>query len=93
LRPKQITSVFSQDFVAPYLAPRIKLEKAMDSVQLQEILAELIRARIALRPGCTGQAISVEHAVLLMGLADEAVARAIEMLREMVPPVSGERSA
>ena len=65
----------------------------MDSVKLQEILAELIRARIALRPCCTGEAISVEQAVQLMGVAHEAVARAIETLREMVPPVPGERSA
>jgi hypothetical protein len=65
----------------------------MDSVKLQEILAELIRARTVLGPGCTGEAISVEQAVQLMGVAHEAVARAIEMLREMVPPVPGERSA
>ena len=48
LGPKQITSVFSSNFVALYLTPRIKLGNAMDSVQLQEILAELIGARIAL---------------------------------------------
>ena len=33
----------------------------MDSVQLQEILAELIGARIALRPRGTGEAISVDR--------------------------------
>ena len=79
--------------------PRSKLSwlddegNTMDSVKLQEILAELTRARITLGPGCTGEAISVEQAVQLMGVAQEAVARAIEMLREMVPPVPGERSA
>jgi hypothetical protein len=36
---------------------------AMDGVKLQKILAELIRARIPLGPGCTGEAISVEQAV------------------------------
>ena len=81
------------------VTPRSKLSwlddegNTMDSVKLQEILAELTRARIALGPGCTGEAISVEQAVQLMGVAHEAVARAIEMLREMVPPVPGERSA
>ena len=65
----------------------------MDSVKLQEILTELIRARIALGPGCTGEVISVEQAVQPMGVAHKAVARAIEMLREMVPPVPGETSA
>jgi hypothetical protein len=65
----------------------------LNSVKPQEILAKLIRARIALRPGCTGEAISVEQAVQLMGDAHEEVARAIGMLREMVPPVPGERSA
>ena len=44
---------------------------------------------MAARPGCSGEAISVEQAVQLMGIALEAVARAIEMLREMVPPYLG----
>jgi hypothetical protein len=45
----------------------------MDSVQWQEILAELIGARIALRPGCTGEAISVERELLELRAGQVAV--------------------
>ena len=47
---------------------------------------------MAARPGCTGEAISVEQAVQLIGVALEAVAPAIEMLLRWCPLAWGKVS-
>ena len=64
----------------------------MDTVKLRGILADLIRARIALGAGCSSEKITIEQAQKLIGLSYDALTDAVAALRDMVSEI-GERPA
>ena len=64
----------------------------MDTVKLRGILADLIRARIALGAGRSSEKITIEQAQRLIGLSHDALTDAVAALRDMVSEI-GERPA
>ena len=54
----------------------------MDTVKLRGILADLIRARIALGAGRSSEKITIEQAQKLIGLSYDALTDAVAALRE-----------
>ena len=64
----------------------------MDTVKLRGILADLIRARIALGAGCSSEKITIEQAQKLIGLSYDALTDAVAALRDVVSEI-GERPA
>jgi len=56
----------------------------MDTVKLRGILADLIRARIALGAGRSSEKITIEQAQKLIGLSYDALTDAVAALRDMV---------
>ena len=64
----------------------------MDTVKLRGILADLIRARIALGAGRSSEKITIEQAQKLIGLSHDALTDAVAALRDMVSEI-GERPA
>jgi len=64
----------------------------MDTVKLRGILADLIRARIALGAGRSSEKITIEQAQKLIGHSYDALTDAVAALRDMVSEI-GERPA
>jgi GTPase len=64
----------------------------MDTVKLRGILADLIRARIALGAGRSSEKITIEQAQRLIGLSHDALTDAVVALRDIVSEM-GERPA
>jgi hypothetical protein len=59
----------------------------IDTIELRGILADLIRARIALDTGRSSEKITIEQAQRLIGLSHDALTDAAATLRDMVSEI------